>query len=94
MYINRIRAGYVTTTPEASKESRRRAASDGSGSALSRGDQVDISEAARALASQHTRGGLTPERIREIRQQIERGAYNAVEVAEEVARRLLKAGVV
>lgn len=65
--------------------------------AASRADQVQISDAGRALAAQiegkATPGeGLTAERTAEIRQRIYEGAYNSVEVVEEVARRMLARG--
>jgi len=65
--------------------------------APSRGDQVQISDAGRALAAQvdgerGVRGELSAERVAEIRQRILEGAYNSVEVVDEVARRMLKSG--
>lgn len=60
-------------------------------SAVSRGDQVQISDAGRALAAQAeaTQGSLTPERISEIRERILSGAYNSLEVVDQVARKML-----
>lgn len=65
--------------------------------AASRNDQVQISDAGRALAAQmeskdSVRGSMSPERIAEIRQRILEGAYNSTEVVEEVARRMLQRG--
>lgn len=66
--------------------------------AVQRGDSVQISDAGRALASQQAegaggpRGELTPERISAIREKILQGAYNSVEVVDEVARRMLERG--
>ena len=65
--------------------------------AASRADQVQISDAGRALAAQvegkdGAREGLSAERVSEIRQRIYEGAYNSVEVVEEVARRMLERG--
>jgi negative regulator of flagellin synthesis FlgM len=62
-----------------------------------RNDQVQISDAGRALAAQidgdrEVRGELSAERVAEIRQRILEGAYNSVEVVDEVARRMLKSG--
>lgn len=62
-----------------------------------RGDQVQISDAGRALAAQMERKdgpreALSPERISQIRQRILEGAYNSVEVVEEVAKRMLERG--
>ena len=65
--------------------------------AAPRNDQVQISDAGRALAAQlesrdGVRGSLSPERISEIRQRVLEGAYNSVEVVEEVAKRMLDRG--
>lgn len=63
-----------------------------------RSDRVQISDAGRALAAQQVDGAeqpraeLSPERVAEIRQRILGGAYNSVEVVEEVARRMLERG--
>jgi negative regulator of flagellin synthesis FlgM len=63
------------------------------------GDQVQISDAGRALAARANesleggaRAELTPERVGEIRQRILEGAYNSLEVVDEVARRMLERG--
>ena len=64
-------------------------------SPVHRGDQVQISDAGRALAAQQadaTRGELTPERISEIRERILSGAYNSLEVVDQVARKMLASG--
>lgn len=50
-------------------------------------DQVEISEEGRALAEQAE--SLSPEVLSEIRGRIEDGVYDAPELAEEVARRIL-----
>jgi negative regulator of flagellin synthesis FlgM len=62
-------------------------------------DKVEISEAGRALAARETesldakgRAELSPERVGEIRQRILEGAYNSVQVVDEVARRMLERG--
>jgi len=65
--------------------------------AASRSDRVQISDAGRALAAQlegpaGVREGLSPDRVAQIRKQILEGAYNSVEVAEQVARRMLERG--
>lgn len=62
-----------------------------------RSDQVQISDAGRALAAQiegkRAPGGeLSADRISEIRQRVLSGAYNSTEVVNEVARRLLASG--
>lgn len=63
-------------------------------SGVGRGDQVQISDAGRALAAQAeaSSGNLTPERISEIRERILSGAYNSLEIVEEVARKMLASG--
>jgi negative regulator of flagellin synthesis FlgM len=63
----------------------------------SRSDKVQISDAGRALAAQienrsGARESLSAERVAEIRQRIFEGAYNSVEVVEQVARRMLQSG--
>jgi len=65
--------------------------------AASRSDQVQISDAGRALSAQvegpgGAREALSPERVAKIRQRVLEGAYNSVEVVEEVARRMLQRG--
>jgi negative regulator of flagellin synthesis FlgM len=67
-------------------------------SPVQRTDRVQISDAGRALAAQRAEAAgepekvLSPERVAEIRQRILGGAYNSVEVVEEVARRMLERG--
>lgn len=64
-------------------------------SPVQRGDNVQISDAGRALAAQAssgTRGELTPERISQVRERILSGAYNSLEVVDQVARRMLASG--
>jgi len=61
------------------------------------GDQVQISDAGRALAARETESTqgaaeLTSERVGEIRQRILEGAYNSMHVVDEVARRMLERG--
>ena len=62
-------------------------------------DRVEISDAGRALAARETdsldakgRTELSAERVSEIRQRILEGAYNSVQVVDEVARRMLERG--
>lgn len=62
---------------------------------VQRGDQVQISDAGRALAAkaaEGAKGGLTPERISEVRDRILSGAYNSLEVVDQVARKMLASG--
>jgi anti-sigma28 factor (negative regulator of flagellin synthesis) len=60
-------------------------------------DRVEISDEARAMAtqggaSQRPVSTLSAERLEEIRERIDSGAYDTPEMAEEVARRLLVSG--
>lgn len=63
-------------------------------SPVQRSDQVQISDAGRALAAEAeaAQGRLTPERISEIRERILAGAYNSLEVVDQVARKMLASG--
>jgi hypothetical protein len=60
-----------------------------------RSDKVQISNAGRALAARdgaQETSSLSPERIAELRQRVLDGAYNSLEVVDEVARRILAKG--
>lgn len=65
--------------------------------AVPRVDRVEISDAGRALAA---KGGaesgqpaeMSAERLAELRQRVMSGAYNSLEVVDQVARRMLDAG--
>lgn len=66
---------------------------------VERSDKVQISDAGRRLAAQaneapatEVRPELTPQRIAEFREKILSGAYNSVEVVEQVARKMLASG--
>jgi anti-sigma28 factor (negative regulator of flagellin synthesis) len=62
-------------------------------SPVQRGDKVQISDAGRALAAQASnKGELTPERIAEVRELILSGAYNSLEVVDQVARQMIASG--
>lgn len=69
-------------------------------SSAPRNDRVQISDAGRALAAQAassaanmaTADGLSPDRVAQIRNRILEGAYNSVEVVDQVARRMLERG--
>jgi negative regulator of flagellin synthesis FlgM len=61
--------------------------------AARRGDDVQISDAGRALASQaSSRGEMSAERIADVREKILSGAYNSLEVVDQVARKMLISG--
>ncbi len=58
-----------------------------------RGDSVQISDAARALAGGEQVGGpLTPERTQELRRKVLEGAYNSLNVVDHVAKRIIERG--
>ena len=67
-----------------------------SSSRPSRTDSVEISSAGRALAgvesTEERSTSLTPERLAELRQRVLEGAYNSVDLADQVARRILDRG--
>jgi negative regulator of flagellin synthesis FlgM len=67
---------------------------------VERSDKVEISDVARQLAAS-TRGvdgasapraELTPERVAAIREKILKGAYNSIDVVDQVARKMLASG--
>ena len=96
-----IRRAELTKPVQATTEIAKKQSIDPSSSAPApRSDQVQISDAGRALASQAAASagnavetqGLTPERIAEIRGRILEGAYDSVEVVDQVARRMLEHG--
>ena len=96
-----IRRAELSKPVQATAEVAKKQSIDSSTSShTQRSDQVQISDAGRALASQAAASassavetkGLTPERIAEIRGKILEGAYNSVEVVDQVARRMLEHG--
>ena len=61
----------------------------------SRRDSVQISDSARTLASRaesDERATMNAERVAELRQKVYEGAYNALDVVDQVARRILTRG--
>lgn len=57
------------------------------------GDRVEISAEARALAAQsEAAGGLSPERLAELRRWVQTGAFDRSDVLDAVARRMLERG--
>ncbi len=54
-------------------------------------DSVRISDAGRQLATDHSEG-LNPERIAELRTKALTGAYNSLDIVDQVARRILTRG--
>jgi negative regulator of flagellin synthesis FlgM len=60
-----------------------------------RRDSVQISDTARSLASRadaEQRAMLDPERVAELRRKVYEGAYNSLDVVDQVARRILTRG--
>jgi hypothetical protein len=59
-----------------------------------RADQVQISDAGRAMAERVEAGAspLSEERVSQIRTRLLEGAYNQLDVVDEVARRILDSG--
>ena len=59
-----------------------------------RSDQVQISDAGRAMAERAEAGAspISEERVSQIRSRILEGAYNQLDVVDEVARRILDSG--
>ncbi|MGZ8378622.1 MAG: flagellar biosynthesis anti-sigma factor FlgM [Gemmatirosa sp.] len=63
--------------------------------AAPRNDSVQISDAGRALAGTEAgerAGSLSAERVAELRRKVLEGAYNSVNVVDQVAQRVLKSG--
>jgi anti-sigma28 factor (negative regulator of flagellin synthesis) len=63
--------------------------------AAPRNDSVQISDAGRALAGaegSERAGSLSAERVAELRRKVLEGAYNSVNVVDQVAQRILKSG--
>ncbi len=90
-------ARQVQTQAESGKK---QGADSSTAAAAPRSDQVQISSAGRALASQAAISaghaaeaeGLSPARVAEIRGRILQGAYNSVEIVDQVARKMLERG--
>ena len=59
-----------------------------------RQDSVSISDSGRALAGSDAArsGGITPERVADLRKKVLEGAYNSAHVVDAVAKRLLSTG--
>lgn len=64
-------------------------------SPVPKSDSVQISAAGRSLAERVEREGeatMAPERVAELRTKVLRGAYNTLDVVDQVARRVLSSG--
>ncbi len=58
-------------------------------------DRVEISSAGRSMASRveaEQRSTLDPERVAELRRKVLEGAYNTLDVVDQVARRIMQRG--
>ncbi len=65
------------------------------GSGTTRSDSVQISDAGRSLAGRAStdhKTSLDPERVAELRTKVLTGAYNTLDVVDQVARRILTRG--
>jgi negative regulator of flagellin synthesis FlgM len=94
-----LRSEQLRQSPRVGGESASKEGAAQPASAVERSDKVQISDAGRRLAAQAGEASaataspeLTPERIAEFRQKILSGAYNSVEVVEQVARKMLASG--
>lgn len=56
-----------------------------------RADSIEISDAGRRMNAEQ-RDALDPERIAELREKVLSGAYNTLDVVDQVARRILTRG--
>ena len=82
-------------TPAAPKGAGEAAVPATPASPSARTDSVQISDAGRALAGgegTERTGSASAERLAELRQKVLAGAYNSVQVVDQVAQRLLKSG--
>ena len=55
-------------------------------------DSVQISDAGRSLAGRIAQEEFDPERVAELRTRVLTGAYNSLDVVDQVARRILQRG--
>ena len=85
--VSRVRESANRTTPAGGSPATPSAAPP-------RVDRVEISEAGRALAAHggEATGTLGADRLSELRQRVLGGAYNSLDVVDQVARRLLDSG--
>lgn len=79
---------------EAAAELNDRQQADAADRTTVRGDQVEISDEARALAKKGDAGGVpeTQARLAEIQDRLDTGFYDQPDVVKDVARRILEAG--
>jgi hypothetical protein len=90
---SQIRPEVTSTAPVAKVEKTSGSHAQVVQPAAARSDEVQISDAGRALAARGNKeAGLSPERTAQIRQRVLDGAYNSIAVVDEVARRILGSG--
>lgn len=92
-----IRSDQARELQRSSEEkSVRKVASQPASSSVQRSDKVEISAEARQLARgsevAQASGSLTPDRVAQIREKILSGAYNSLDVVDQVARKMLASG--
>ena len=82
-------------TPNGSPSVSRPAEAGGQSTGSAKSDSVQISDAGRSMAGRLEReqdDTLAPERVAELRQKVLTGAYNTLDVVDQVARRILTRG--
>ena len=94
-FIRSEQAGQIQRSSSDDKQTRKVASP--TSATVGRSDKVEISESARALAAgtagvEAPRGDFSPERVALIREKILSGAYNSLEVVDQVARKMLASG--
>jgi negative regulator of flagellin synthesis FlgM len=88
-----IRPEVASTTPSIDQADKAIAPVPSAAPVAARNDQVQISDAGRALAARDSsKTSLDPARAAQIRQRVLDGAYNSLSVVDEVANRILKSG--
>jgi anti-sigma28 factor (negative regulator of flagellin synthesis) len=85
--------GYKPVRPDATRDVHHQTGEtrDKPSSGVERQDTVEISEAGRAKAAELS-SSTGPERLKEIRERVLRGAYDTDAVVAHVARRILELG--
>ena len=93
MHITSRISGSFSTIAAVDKAETRASAPVAETSAVTATDSVQISDAGRArAASANDVSGLSPDRVAQLRKNILDGAYNSLDVVDEVARRILDSG--
>jgi negative regulator of flagellin synthesis FlgM len=87
-----VRPEVAGTAPATKSDKPVAAAAPVAAVGTTRSDNVQISDAGRALAARGGTSSLSPERAAQVRQRVLDGAYNSLTVVDEVARRILGSG--